>query len=111
MVRELLAKGMVLNDRIHLVAPGIHTITEFERRLREAASLKIRAPSRFPTFHLFRALTPLFRLRKHRMASVIPLLVHFGRYGYISSSPVPCPGEFGTITLESLLKQLSPLRS
>ena len=84
-VRELLAKERVLNRDIDLVAPGTYSIAEIELLLSEVAGFQIRAPSRFPTFHLFRVLTPLFRLLKDRMSSVIPLLVHFDVHRYLSN--------------------------
>ena len=105
-MRELLAQGSVLNGRIDLVAPGTFSISEIETLLGEAAGFEIRAPSRFPTFHIFRALTPLFRLRKDRMSSVIPLLVHFDRHGYLSNDPAGGCVAFKTTRLEQHLEEL-----
>jgi hypothetical protein len=105
-VRELLAKGEVLNRAVDLVAPGTYSIVEIERLLSDAAGFAIRAPARIPIFHLFRALLPVFRMRKDRMSSVIPLLVHFDRHGYLSPTPRPCPGDFATTRLEEHLEQL-----
>ncbi|GAA4647451.1 NAD(P)H-binding protein [Pontixanthobacter gangjinensis] len=103
---ELLAKGRVLNDRIDLVAPGTFSISQIEVLLSEAAGFEIRAPSRFPTFHLFRALTPVFRLRKDRMSSVIPLLVHFDKHGYHSKDARSDIGGFEATTLPAHLDRL-----
>lgn len=105
-MRELLAQGSVLNGRIDLVAPGTFSIGEIEDLLSNAAGFAIRAPSRFPIFHLFRALTPLFRWRKDRMSSVIPLLAHFDRHGYLSNTAADDLGGFETTRLTEHLERL-----
>ncbi len=105
-MRDLLAKGVVLNRAADLVAPGTYTIFDIENLLSKITGYPIRAPSRFPTFHLFRALTPLFGFRKHRMSSVIPLLVHFDKHGYRSNDPQLRRLDFETTTLEDHLARL-----
>ncbi len=104
-VRELLAKTKVLGTAIDLVAPGTYSIAEIEKLLSQSAGFPITAPSRFPTFHIFLALLPLFRFRKDRMSSVIPLLVYFDQYGYLSPDPASYEG-FQTTRLEDHLHQL-----
>jgi NAD(P)H dehydrogenase (quinone) len=104
--RELLAKDRTLGKAIDLVAPGTWSISEIEQVLSEAAGFAIKAPSRFPTFHAFRALLPLFRLRKDRMSSVIPLLTHFDRHGYLSPQPISYDGEFEATSLAEHLQRL-----
>lgn len=103
---ELIGKDKALNEAIDLVAPGTYSIPEIEVLLGEAAGFPIKAPSRFPTFHIFRALLPLFRLRKDRMSSVIPLLAHFDKHGYLSPDPAKQIGSFKTTRLEQHLDQL-----
>ena len=105
-VRELLPRGQVLGKAIDLVAPGTYSIIELEQLLSEAAGIPIAAPSRFPTFHAFRALLPLFRWRKDRMSSVIPLLAHFDRHGYLSPEPRGYEGQFETVRLEEHQERL-----
>lgn len=105
-MRELLANGTVLNRAVDLVAPGTHTIDDIEKLLSSIAGFAIRAPARFPTFYMFRALTPLFRLRKDRMSSVIPLLVHFDKHGYLSNDPQSRRLDFDTTTLHNHLARL-----
>lgn len=105
-MQELLGPGRVLGTAIDLVAPGTWSIAEIEVLLSDTAGYPIRAPSRLPTFYLFRALQPLFRLREDRMSSVIPLLIHFDRHGYLSSEPRPISGAFTPTPLEAHLRQL-----
>lgn len=105
-VRELLARDTALGQAIDLVAPGTWSIREIERLLTATAGFKIKAPPRFPTFHIFRALLPFFRLRKDRMSSVIPLLVHFDRQGYLSPDPTPYDGAYEMTSLEDHLQRL-----
>lgn len=105
-VRELIAKGQALGRAIDLVAPGTWLIPEIEQLLAETAGFKIKAPPRFPTFHIFRAVLPFFRLRKDRMSSVIPLLVHFDSHGYLSPDPVPYDGNFEMTSLEDHVQSL-----
>lgn len=105
-IRELLDREQVLGKAIDLVAPGTYSIIELEKLLSEAAGFPIAAPARFPTFYMFRALLPLFRWRKDRMSSVIPLLVHFDRHGYLSPDPLSYAGPLEMTRLEEHLERL-----
>jgi uncharacterized protein YbjT (DUF2867 family) len=105
-MRDLLAKGETLNRAVDLVAPGTYSISEIEELLSKAAGFTIRAPSRFPILYVLRALTPFFRMRKDRMSSVIPLLVHFDRHGYLSSDPDARRVAFEATRLEDHLTHL-----
>lgn len=99
-VQELMTKNRVLNGPIDFVTRETYSIADIEMLLSSVAGFEIRATPRFPVFHLYRALLPLFRIRKHRFSSVIPLLVHFDKNGYTSTIPFPQESQFAMTDLE-----------
>ena len=86
-VASLQRDGLPPQAVVNFVAPGQFSLREVEQKLSNASGITIRAPSRFPTFYLYRALLPLFRARRHRFSSVIPLMAYFDRHGYIADGP------------------------
>jgi uncharacterized protein YbjT (DUF2867 family) len=80
-VTELLQPGRVLNRPIDFVETQAYSIVEVEKQLCEAAGFVIRTTPRFPVFYVFYALLPYFRMTRHRLSSVIPLMQHFYRSG------------------------------
>ncbi|SRR6056297_286445 len=102
-VQELVAEGRVLNAAKDFVTGETYSIADIEILLSRAAGFEIRATPRFPAFHVYRALLPLFRLRKHRFSSVIPLLMHFDRYGYMTTSKRSQENQFAMTDLEQHL--------
>ncbi|WP_430402416.1 SDR family oxidoreductase [Hyphomonas sp.] len=105
-LHEVLASDALRNQTLDLVAPGTYSIRDIEARLSEAAGFPVKAPPRFPIFHVYRALLPVFRARRDRMSSVIPLLVYFDRHGYLSDGEIPEDTKFKTTTLEQHLEAL-----
>lgn len=83
---HLLASGSP-GGVINFVAPGEYSVSEVETALSRASGRTIRATAKFPTFYAYRCLQPLFHLARHRLSSIIPLVVHFDRHGYTSSGP------------------------
>lgn len=84
-VDELLGKSRVLDRALDFVAPGRYSVREVERALSDASGIRVTAPARFPTFHLFSALRPIFHLQGKRFSSILPLVRHFDRHGYVDT--------------------------
>lgn len=84
-VQELLRKSRPLNRHFDFVSPGTYAVSEVEAHLSRAAGISIRAPSKFPTYYIYLALTPLFSWQGHRFSSIIPLIRYFDRCGYTTS--------------------------
>lgn len=106
--QELLRKDVVLNRAIDFVAPGSYRVAEIEHALSAAARRTIKATPRFPTYHLYQALLPLFRMRRHRFASLIPLVAHWDKHGCVArgeSVAVAVPG-FRMTGLDAHLRAL-----
>lgn len=80
--QHVLGQAGMLNRTINFVSPGIYSVTDVERLLSEAASHPVRAPAKFPTFYLFLTMLPVFRWRRHRFATIVPLLQYFDAHGY-----------------------------
>ncbi|MBI1261498.1 MAG: NAD(P)H-binding protein [Rhizobiales bacterium] len=108
---EVLSTDAFTNRTLDLVAPGTYSIPELELRLSDAAGFSIKAPPRFPIFHIYRSMLPVFRLRRDRMSSVIPLLAHFDRYGYLSTDGVSPDLNFRMTPLEKHLGALMAKQS
>ena len=84
---ELLAKSQVLNGAIDFTAPGTYAVTDVEQVLSEASGHPIRALNKFPAYYLFLAALPWFKFKKVRLGSIIPLIRHFDRHGYVGTGP------------------------
>lgn len=82
-VDELLAKDRILNRPINFVSSGTYALREVEALLSKTSGIQIKAPNKFPTFYLFRALLPIFNLSGHRFSSVVPLIQYFDKHGYV----------------------------
>ena len=93
---------------VNFVAPGQFSLQEVEQKLSSASGITIRATSRFPTYYLYRSLLPLFRARKHRFSSIIPLIVHFDRHGYTDDGP-DVAAMFPTFRMTRLKEHLAGL--
>lgn len=86
-VKHILGRPDRRASVIDFVAPGSLSITAVEKLLSEAAGRKVKATPKFPVYYMFMALLPWYRLRRHRFASILPLIRYFERNGYVSTRP------------------------
>lgn len=101
---DALKKSRILD----FIEPKTYTLHQVEESLSLAAGHKIWTVPRFPYLYLFKGLLPLFRWRKHRFSSVIPLMVYFDQFGYTGDTN-QMKTHFPGFTMTSLDKHVSQL--
>lgn len=84
--QHVLGNADMLGCTLDFVAPGTYSVREVEALLTQAGGMPIRATAKFPTYYLYMAMLPYFRWKRHRFASIIPLVRYFDRHGYTTTT-------------------------
>ena len=80
-VHELLAQGQPLNGALDFIDPRTYSVTEVARMMSKATGRRIVPSGKLPLY-LLELAQPIFYWRKHRLATIIPLIRYFNQHGY-----------------------------
>jgi uncharacterized protein YbjT (DUF2867 family) len=83
-IQELLVNRRILNGPLNFVSPGTFTPETLAELMSIASGRRVRASGKFPMYYLFMMLKPYFHLRRHRFATLLPLVRYFDRNGFVA---------------------------
>lgn len=84
-VEVLLLRETIINGPINFIEPGTYSVFQVENILSKARGKKVSATGKFPLYQILWLMQPYFYLKRHRLSTIIPLLKHFNRFGYVPS--------------------------
>jgi uncharacterized protein YbjT (DUF2867 family) len=108
LICELLARDLQLNSPVAFVSPERHTPRDVSEIMTRHAGRRVRPTGRWPLFHLLLLALPAFWLLRHRFSTIVHLIRHFNRGGYVAGprSIAEVMPEFPMTSLEEHLRGL-----